>query len=337
MATALHMKLTTNDYFKSFPAAQTYVRAASNNSDGFKLLYRILEIIHPQLRASKGGIHKTIKAPTYDDIEDDNIYTFITRYKNYLLYEQLSTEKRQYNKQEQTMYIVNALKTDVRFKEGIEYVLAAVLGYQRDSRANQSIIYPIDIEIDEIGVTIDERSTEYTVGDQKEIGVTKQKYVNPYGNTSTINVARGRNFFKKFDKKSDETGTSQYESTRPYKTRDNSITCKACNGMGHCATKDDTVCYALAKTHMCTRFLEDDNNKQTVRENTYRYRKQLKERLQKKRVDTRVKRVINKLVDKGQSQQDIGPIIKMAMALNLQSTSSDTSDNDNDSQQSNDS
>ena len=158
MATALPMKLTTNDYFKNFPAAQTYVQSASNDSDGFKILYRIVEIIHPQLRASKGGIHKTIKAPSYEDIEDDSTYTCITRYKNYLLYETLSTERRQYNKQEQTMYVVNALKTDVRFKEGIEYSLGAVLSCQQDSRTDPSKLYPIDIEIDEIVATIDKQS-----------------------------------------------------------------------------------------------------------------------------------------------------------------------------------
>ena len=112
MAAALHMKLKTNDYFENFPAAQTDVNTVSNNSDGFKLMYRIVEIIHPQLRASKGGLHKIITNPKYDEIEDGSIYTFITRYKNYLQYELLSSEKRQYNRQEQTMYVVNALKAD---------------------------------------------------------------------------------------------------------------------------------------------------------------------------------------------------------------------------------
>ena len=340
MATALHMKLTTNNYFKEFPAAQTYVRAASNDSDTFKLMYRILEIIHPQLRASKGGIHKTIKAPSYDEIEDDSIYTFINRYKNYLLYEMLSTEKRQYNKQEQTMYVVNALKKDVRFKEGIEYVLAAVLTYQRDSRAEPLIMYPIDLEIDEIAVTIDDRSEEYNVGDQEEVGVKKQRYINPYGNTSTINVARGRVPYKKpYEKKGYEKGGNQYGSTRTHNIRDNSITCKACNGIGHCATREDTICYALAKTHMCTRFLQDENNKQIVRENTHRYRKQLKERMRKKKVDNRLNNVIKKMVDEGQTQQEIDPIVKLAIAMDLQSSSNEDSesDNDNDSQQSQDS
>ena len=93
MSTALHIKLTGEYYVKIFPKATTYVKAATNSSDSFKLLYRIVEIINPQLRASKGGVHEVIESPLYDDVEDNNIYTFITRYKNYLMYKQLSPEK----------------------------------------------------------------------------------------------------------------------------------------------------------------------------------------------------------------------------------------------------
>ena len=78
MSTALHLKLVWNDYFKSFPKAQTFITAAANSSDGFRLLYRILEIIHPRLRLEKGGLHKTIDAPNYNDVAEDSIYTFIT-------------------------------------------------------------------------------------------------------------------------------------------------------------------------------------------------------------------------------------------------------------------
>ena len=79
MATALHLKLVGSDYFKSFPKAQTFITAAANSSDGFRLIYRILEIIHPRLRLEKGGLHKTIDPPSYNDITDDSIYTIITR------------------------------------------------------------------------------------------------------------------------------------------------------------------------------------------------------------------------------------------------------------------
>ena len=86
MLTDLHLKLTREDYFKLFLNAMACVKAADNNSGGFKLLYHIVESIHPQLLASKGEVHKVIESPSYDNVEDYSIYTFITRYKNYLLY-----------------------------------------------------------------------------------------------------------------------------------------------------------------------------------------------------------------------------------------------------------
>ena len=323
MATALHMKLTSNDYFKGFLSALTYVQAASNTSNGFKLLYRILEIIHPQLRASKGGIHKTIEPPTYDDITDDSIYTFITRYKNYLLYETLSPENRQYNNQEQTMYVVNALKKDTRFKPGVEYVLAAVLAYQRDRRLNPTIVYPLDLDIDEIAITITERSPDYIVGEQS---TKTPSFSNPYATDPVINVARGNSTYsRKYDnnKFKDKNGYSR-------NNRDTSLTCKACMGVGHCATNPDNICYTLAKAHLCKRFMEQEENQQAVKSNTYRYKKQLKEKANKYRADKRMNNVIKKMVDEGQSQEDIDPIIKLARAINSQTISTYTSDSDSD-------
>ena len=66
MTTALPIKLTTTDYPKGFPRTLTYVQDTPNNSNSFRLLYRLVEIIHP---------HDII-------------------YKNYLLYELLSPEKQ---------------------------------------------------------------------------------------------------------------------------------------------------------------------------------------------------------------------------------------------------
>ena len=122
MSTALYLKLTSTDYFKSFPQASAYARAAAGNSNGFQLIYRIIELVHPRLHQAKGGIHKAIPIPTYDEVEDDSIYTFLIKYKNYLLYEKLSPEHRAYNATEQTLFIINALKHDTRFRTGMHYV-----------------------------------------------------------------------------------------------------------------------------------------------------------------------------------------------------------------------
>ena len=132
MSTALYMELTTNSYFEVFPQAKTYIQAANSCSDGFKLLYRILEIIHPQLRVSKGGNNKKIESLSYNNINNDNIYTFFTRYKHYLLYKLLSPEKRHYNKREHALFVVHTLKIDNRCQPGIEYTTSTLLSHQQE-------------------------------------------------------------------------------------------------------------------------------------------------------------------------------------------------------------
>ena len=58
MSTAIYLKLTSNAYFKSFPQAMAYVNVTSSNSNGFQLMYRIMELVHPRLRQAKFSIHK---------------------------------------------------------------------------------------------------------------------------------------------------------------------------------------------------------------------------------------------------------------------------------------
>ena len=61
-----------------------------------------------------------------------------------------------------------------------------------------------------------------------------------------MNMARRQHPYKKtYEKKAYEKGPNQYG--RQYRPRDDSITCKVCNGRRHCATREDTICYALAK------------------------------------------------------------------------------------------
>ena len=74
------------------------------------------------------------------------------------------------------MFILHALMPDKRFREGLLYVESTIQAYQRDMRSNMSTAFPLDLEIEEIAVTIDERSDNYTVGDN----ITTSKVINPY-------------------------------------------------------------------------------------------------------------------------------------------------------------
>ena len=90
-------------------------------------------------------------------------------YQNYLLYEELSPENRSYNKREQTMFVIKAQKVDNRFKDRSMYVEATLQGYQRDSQITPTTHFPIGLDINEIAITIAERSDAYKVGENHHI------------------------------------------------------------------------------------------------------------------------------------------------------------------------
>ena len=315
MSTALHLKLTGNDYFKSFPKAQAYITAAANNSDGFCLLYRIMENIHPRLRLEKGGSHKTIDAPNYGDIADDSIYTFITRYKNYLLYEELSPSNRMYNKNEQTRFILKSLMADKRFTEGLRYVEATLHAYQLATTITPLTHFPFDLDIDEIGVTIDERSDNYTVGDN----AVATRVTNPYArvmDTTDTPVIRALGRRDNQRKPQDTRGYQKYRDKKPSTPRTkNTQVCKACMGVGHCITNADTICYVIAKAHLCNRFAEDTSNAHLIKSNAYRYRKDQKERALLSKTTTRMDGIIRRMVHKGHTDTQLAPMIQMANAM----------------------
>ena len=80
---------------------------------------------------------------------------------------------------------------------------------------------------------------------------------------------------------------------------------------------------------MCTRFINQEDNNALVRNNTYRYKKQLKEKMEKHKVESRMQHAIKKMVDEGNNQHDIDPIIKLARAFHVDDSDSDnTSDDD---------
>ena len=64
------------------------------------------------------------------------------------------------------MFILHALNIDRRFKDGLMYIKTTIQAYQRESQVSVDAQFPLDLEIDEMAVTIDERSNSYTVGDR---------------------------------------------------------------------------------------------------------------------------------------------------------------------------
>ena len=67
------------------------------------------------------------------------------------------------------MYIISALKHDIRLRPGVQYVESVLQAFQRDARLNPSIEFPLELQFDEIGVVLDEHSDDYTVGEKASI------------------------------------------------------------------------------------------------------------------------------------------------------------------------
>ena len=319
MSTALYLKLSGHDYFKSYPQATAYVRAAASTSDGFRLIYRILELVHPRLRQSKGGIHKRITIPSYSDITDDSIYTFLTKYKNYLLYEKLSPESRMYNPVEQTMFIIDALKHDARLQPGLQYVASNLHAYQRDVSLNPAISFPLELEFDEIGVVIDEHSEDYTVGAKTALprsifnadalnGVAHKISDNPIIHA----LSRRQPPYQRNDDKNVPCTVLKLKSKRDNNAP--TVACKACLGLGHCVTKGD-ICYILAKASICQSFMAISDNRDHVKRNGIDFRKERKEKSYKAKTSSRMQGMIHKMYTDGKTLQELTPVINLAQAI----------------------
>ena len=228
------------------------------------------------------------------------------------MYEELSTEKRQYNQKELALFIVRALKTDERFKPGLEYILVTLQAYQRDSRNNPNATFPYDLEIDEIGVTIDDRCTSYTVGDST--------ISHPYADQGIIRAFKGR----QQNKRDNRPTTTQLQGAK------SNVICKSCFGIGHCISEQDTICYNLAKTHLCSLFMANEKNAKIVKDNTYRFKKDRKEKAYKSKVNKKMDTFIRKLEETGQDNSTLTPIINLAQQIMTSSTSSQSGASDDD-------
>lgn len=131
--------------------------------------------------------------------------------------------------------------------------------YQRDVRLNSAILFPLEHQHDEIGVVINEHSDEYTVGANTSIPKSMYSSVQKLTSELTIHALyRKTQSRQRNDNTHDRLGKRHYKSNRASKNP--SITCKACLGLGHCVANGD-ICYILAKATVCHSFMAASANK----------------------------------------------------------------------------
>jgi len=72
---------------------------------------------------------------------------------------------------------------------------------------------------------------------------------------------------------------------------------------------------------MCSKYLETAENTSVIKSNTYRYKKDWKEKEQRVKTTSKMNRIIRSMEEDVQSTQEIAPIIHMAKALTYDANS----------------
>ena len=82
------------------------------------------------------------------------------------------------------MFVLKTLSVDSRFKDGLVYVEATLHAYQRDTQITPTAPFPLNLDIEEIAITIAERSDAYTVGVKTTTPCVVNPYARVFGNTN---------------------------------------------------------------------------------------------------------------------------------------------------------
>ena len=130
------------------------------------------------------------------------------------------------------------MKFDKHFRVGEQYVEYSLTDYQCDTITNPTIIISLDLVLDGIGVTVDERSDVYTVGKHVPLPIPSL--------LSTLDTGFIRQLMSSSTRhRSRSNGKFSY--TKPL---DIPLKCKACHNFGYCVIADEDVCYTLAKARL---------------------------------------------------------------------------------------
>ena len=220
MSGAIFYKINDAALWTGYDQGWNLVKSNILNCDGFEVLYDVLAEVLPKLNKNTPKSHK-IQRPTYTDIDNDNIYSYINSYNAFLEFESLGSNSRTYTPYEIAVYVADDLEKDPhrRFEKGIQHVR------QKLERSPDGIIVPKDISISKIAKTICKYSPEYTVGEYKT------------DDTPVIHALKNNNNFKKYD-----------NAKKPPKHA--STKCSICGQLGHDTTTENG-CMNLAKWVLC--------------------------------------------------------------------------------------
>ena len=109
---------------------------------------------------------------------------------------------------------------------------------------------------------------------------------------------------------------------------------KACLGIGHCITNPNTIYYNVANHQMCAKYLDIAEHIQSIKSNTFRYKKYRKDKASRAKTSLKMEGFMRMMEDAGHDPKEITPIINIAraLALHLDIESSDADRNSSERQ-----
>ena len=155
MSSAIYEKLKKT----SFLYVAKYKKIMDSRiTDGFSLLYRLIESEHPKLSAD---VRRPAK-PTIDGC--DCIFDMITEYESWLDYEKISN--RTYTASEQLEYILEQLKGNDKYSDAHQLLDSQYMMYKQDVRRDANAPFPTGLLLLNLDSTI---ATVYDSDDQSDL------------------------------------------------------------------------------------------------------------------------------------------------------------------------
>ena len=248
--------------------------------DGFEVMQDVLSDILPKLNVNSAKTN-AIQRPIYDNMEEDNIYTYLNMYNAFLMFEQLGTTSRTYTAYEQAVYITTDLDRDThhRFDKGISHVRMQL------KHSTDGISVSKDITASKIAKTICKYSPEYKVG---EFAVATET------DAPVIRALRQNKFNPSQKTKDYQPYKKQQPNNSRYK-RDNSLKCNYCGQLGHDSTSEDG-CFVFAKWTMCQQTSSRLSTEDT-KMNTRKYLKNIRQKQSNNKQRSNVDKHIRTLME----------------------------------------
>ena len=253
MSGAIFYKINDSTLWTGYDQGYNLVKSNILNCDGFEVLYDILAEVLPNLNKNTAKSHK-IQKLTYIDMDNDNIYTYVSAYNAFIEFEGLGSNSRNYTPYEIAVYIADDLEKDPhkRFEKGISYVR------QKLERSPDGISVPKDITLSKIAKTICKYSPEYVVGE--------------YKSDDLVIHASNKSPKPKFDYRN--TNTKYRKERNSVNSKDLSIKCSACGQNRHDITSDNG-CHFFAKWTLCKQ-ADEKLDASAIKTNTRKYFKNKK-------------------------------------------------------------